>query len=300
MRQDGVLGCRHWDRAGAQRCCSPCRRSAASGLLHCCGCSALATCTLSGTCRECGCWKEGLGLHLTKKKTCTPQGPQRERAHSHVLRGNALNRNRFAQPRVSQQHEGAQPISSTCTAALPAPKPSPARLLLAALQDSGLTLPHPKALSYIHFSFNDSCCSALNLDVKDAVYTRADVAETPGASCTAWVPLVQSCAALHAKWMLCSSFHSAAASRHSTGSTNPKANQAHKHRGHEPSPPPQRALGLPSAQQLLPGECSQAENRAQNRHGVSLKPHLRAELQSGEKGVTHQQRLLHRWVNAFL
>lgn len=66
---------------------------------------------------------------------------------------------------------------------------------------------------------------ALSSDLKDVVHTGAAIAETTVASCMAWVPLVWSCTALQAKWMLCSSFHSTAAALHNTGLTNPKANQ---------------------------------------------------------------------------
>lgn len=106
-----------------------------------------------------------------------------ERAQRHILQATTLNKNCFTQPRVSQQHKGAQPISSTCTAALPAPKPSPARVLLAALQDTGLMLLHPKLspTSTSHPTIN--IVQALSSDLKDVVHTGADIAETTVASC---------------------------------------------------------------------------------------------------------------------
>lgn len=108
-----------------------------------------------------------------------------ERAQRHILQATALNKNCFTQPCVSQQHKGAQPISSTCTAALPAPKPSPARVLLAALQDTGLMLLHPKLspTSTSHPTIN--IVQALSSDLKDVVHTGAAIAETTVASCMA-------------------------------------------------------------------------------------------------------------------
>lgn len=234
LHWDGVrtacLGCRPWGRAGAQHCCTPCRRLAAYRLLQCCGWRCCAAqhwppAPKAEHAESTDGEMEGLGCIWQRKRHVLLRVPRGERAQRHILQATALNKNCFTQPCVSQQHKGAQPISSTCTAALPAPKPSPARVLLAALQDTGLMLLHPKLspTSTSHPTIN--IVQALSSDLKDVVHTGADIAETTVASCMAWVPLVWSCTALQAKWMLCSSFHSTAAALHNTGLTNPKANQ---------------------------------------------------------------------------
>lgn len=198
-------------------------------------CSALATCTQSGTCRERGWWNGGLGLHLTKKYMYSP-GSSEENVLSVT----------FCKPLLWIRTALHNPVWANSTREL---SPSPAPALQPCLPQSP---PQPACFWLLCRTQSWCCCTqklsptstshptinivqALSSDLKDVVHTGAAIAETTVASCMAWVPLVWSCTALQAKWMLCSSFHSTAAALHNTGLTNPKANQG-QHSGQETFP----------------------------------------------------------------
>lgn len=211
-------------------------------------CSALATCTQSGTCRERGWWNGGLGLHLTKKDMYSPGSPEE----------NVLSVT-FCKPLLWIRTALHNPVWANSTREL---SPSPAPALQPCLPQSP---PQPACFWLLCRTQSWCCCTqklsptstshptinivqALSSDLKDVVHTGADIAETTVASC---MECLWSGPAPHCKQNECFVLHFTAPQLHFTTQGWQILKQTRDNTaGRKPSPPPRCALGLPLAQQL--------------------------------------------------